>query len=81
MGKIAICLVDGDFTAKRIKKEKNNFYLIPVNKKHKPIELKEENELIIWGIVEYIIKKYKLIFLFKDYHYLKITNFTFSINK
>ena len=44
------------------KKEKNNFYLIPENKKHKPIELKEENELIIWGIVEYIIKKYKLIF-------------------
>ena len=44
------------------KKEKNNFYLIPENKKHKPIELKEEKELIIWGIVEYIIKKYKLIF-------------------
>ena len=56
-GKIAICLVDGDFTVKRIKKEKNRLYLMPENKKYKPIELKEENELIIWGVVEYVIKK------------------------
>ncbi len=55
--KIAICLVDGEFTVKRIKKEKNKFYLIPENKKYKVIELKEENQLIIWGIVEYVIKK------------------------
>ena len=50
-GKIAVCLVDGEFTVKRIKKEKNKLYLKPENKKYKPIELKEENELIIWGIV------------------------------
>ena len=56
-GKIAVCLVDGEFTVKRIKKEKNKLYLKPENKKYKPIELKEENELIIWGIVEYVIKK------------------------
>ena len=56
-GKIAICLVDGEFTVKRIKREKNKLYLMPENKKYKPIELKEENELIIWGVVEYVIKK------------------------
>ena len=56
-GKIAVCLVDGEFTVKRIKKEKNKLYLIPENKKYKPIEIKEENELIIWGVVEYVIKK------------------------
>ena len=56
-GKIAVCLVDGDFTVKRIKKEKDKFYLMPENKKYKPIELKEESELVIWGIVEYVIKK------------------------
>ena len=56
-GRIAICLIDGDFTVKRIKKEKNKLYLMPENKKYKPIELKEESELIIWGIVEYVIKK------------------------
>tara|TARA_B100000575_G_scaffold280304_1_gene269640 strand:+ start:382 stop:816 length:435 start_codon:yes stop_codon:yes gene_type:complete len=56
-GKIAICFVDGDFTVKRIKKEKNKLFLMPENKKYKKIEIKEENELVIWGIVEYVIKK------------------------
>jgi DNA polymerase V len=56
-GKIVVCLVDGEFTVKRIKKEKNKIYLMPENKKYKPIELKDENELIIWGVVEYVIKK------------------------
>ncbi len=56
-GKIAVCLVDGEFTVKRIKKEQTRLYLIPENKKYKRIEIKEENELIIWGIVEYVIKK------------------------
>ena len=56
-GKIAICFIDGDFTVKRIKKEKDKLYLMPENKKYKPIEISEDNELIIWGIVQYVIKK------------------------
>ncbi len=56
-GKIAVCLIDGEFTVKRIKKEGKKLYLLPENKKYKPIELEQENELIIWGIVEYVIKK------------------------
>ena len=56
-GKIAICFIDGDFTVKRIKKEKNKLFLMPQNKRYQPIEIKEGNELIIWGIVEYVIKK------------------------
>ena len=56
-GKIAVCFIDGEFTVKRIKKEENKLFLMPQNKKYKPIEIKEANELIIWGIVEYVIKK------------------------
>ena len=56
-GKIAVCLINGEFTVKRIKKGKEKIYLIPENKKYKTIEIKEENDLIIWGIVEYVIKK------------------------
>ena len=56
-GKIAVCFIDGDFTVKRIVKENGKLYLKAENKKYKTIELKEENELIIWGIVEYVIKK------------------------
>ena len=56
-GKIAVCFIDGEFTVKRIKKEKNKLYLIPENKKYETIELKGEDQLIIWGVVEYVIKK------------------------
>ena len=56
-GKIAVCFIDGDFTVKRIVKEKGKLYLKAENKKYKSIELSEDSELIIWGIVEYVIKK------------------------
>ena len=58
-GKIAICFIDGDFTVKRIKKERDKLYLIPENKNYKKIRIKKEDTLLIWGIVTYVIKKIK----------------------
>ena len=55
--KIAICLIDGEFTVKRIKKYKGEVTLMPENKDYQPIKITEENDLIIWGIVTYVIKK------------------------
>lgn len=54
--KIAICFIDGEFTVKRIQKEKDCLYLMPENTNYQPIKVTEENELIIWGIVTYVIK-------------------------
>jgi len=55
--KIAICFIDGEFTVKRIKLEKDCLYLIPENSNYTPIKVTEETQLIIWGIVTYVIKK------------------------
>ncbi|MFN7012824.1 MAG: LexA family protein [Bacteroidia bacterium] len=55
-GKIAVCLIDGDFTVKRIKVEKDALYLMPENKAFQPIKIAEDNKLVIWGIVTYVIK-------------------------
>ena len=55
--KIAICFIDGEFTVKRIKIENEDVFLMPENKNYKPIKISEGNELIIWGIVTYVIKK------------------------
>ena len=56
---IAVCLIDGEFTVKRIKKDNDEVYLMPENTQYQPIKIEEENELIIWGIVTYAIKQMK----------------------
>ena len=56
-GKIAVCYVDGEFTVKRLKVENKCIYLIPENKKYKALKVTEENQLIIWGVVTFVIKK------------------------
>jgi DNA polymerase V len=55
-GKIAVCFLNGEFTAKRIRIRKNKIWLMPENEKYKPIEVTEENQFIIWGVVTYVIK-------------------------
>lgn len=54
--KIAICFIDGEFTVKRIQLEKAGLYLMPENSNYLPIKVTEDNQLIIWGIVTYVIK-------------------------
>ena len=56
-GKIAVCCIDGEFTVKRLKVVEDGVFLIPENPKYQSIKVTEENELIIWGIVTYVVKK------------------------
>ena len=56
--KIAICQIDGEFTVKRIKIEKDIVWLIAENEDYKPIKVTPENELMIWGIVIHSIKSF-----------------------
>jgi DNA polymerase V len=55
-GKIAICYIDGEFTAKRIKISKKDLYLIPENENYQPIQITSANNFLIWGIVTHVIK-------------------------
>lgn len=56
-GKIAVCFIDGEFTVKRIKVLDNSLLLLPENTMFQPIEITQENNFIIWGIVTYVVKK------------------------
>lgn len=55
--KIAVCCIDGEFTVKRLAVSLEGIYLMPENASYQPIQITPENELIIWGIVTYVIKK------------------------
>jgi len=55
-GKIAVCFVDGEFTVKRLKVAQDCVWLMPENDRYKPLQVTEESELIIWGIVTHVLK-------------------------
>ncbi len=55
-GMTAVCFIDGEFTVKKLKIEKDKILLIPANEKYAPIEVNPENEFMIWGIVTFVIK-------------------------
>ena len=54
---IAVCIIDGEFTVKRLKKKSNKILLIPENEEYKAIEISEFNDFEVWGIVAYVIHK------------------------
>jgi DNA polymerase V len=54
--KIAVCFIDGEFTVKRIKIEKDIVWLIAENKDYPPIKVTKDNDFMIWGIVINVIK-------------------------
>ncbi len=54
--KVVIAVVDGQLTVKRLKKLKNKqFVLVAENPDFPPIEVNEENNVSIWGIVTNVI--------------------------
>jgi DNA polymerase V len=55
--KIVVCSIDGEFTVKRIVKKHKKLFLKPENKNYKKIEINNDNKLIVWGVVTYVIKK------------------------
>lgn len=55
-GDLAVCCIDGEFTLKRIKLEKNRVWLIPSNEMFDPILVTPENEFSVWGVVTHTIK-------------------------
>lgn len=55
-GMIAVCYLDGEFTAKRIRILKDCMQLVPANPDYPVITVTADNDFVIWGIVTYIIK-------------------------
>lgn len=57
-GKIAVCIIDGEFVLKRLKVDKVGVWLMPENENFKPLLVSEHNNFEIWGIVTYSIQKH-----------------------
>lgn len=56
---IAVCYLNGEYTVKRLIFENNAVWLMPENDRYQAIKVDSGNELIIWGIVISVVKKFK----------------------
>jgi SOS-response transcriptional repressors (RecA-mediated autopeptidases) len=56
-GAIAICYLNNAFTVKRLELRGGRVRLLAANPDFAPIEVQETDELTIWGLVTYVIKK------------------------
>jgi DNA polymerase V len=56
-GRIVVCFLDGEFTLKEICIRGKRLSLLPANREFHPIEITEEHNFKIWGVVTYVIKK------------------------
>lgn len=54
-GNVVIALVDGEFTVKRLRKTSNGLELAPENPDYVPLELTEETDFQVWGVVRHVI--------------------------
>ncbi|NGX61343.1 MAG: LexA repressor [Chlamydiae bacterium] len=57
IGKIIVALLNGEFTVKRLKKEGKRLFLSPENPRYPAIEVEEEAEFQVWGVVTYVIHR------------------------
>lgn len=56
---IVIAVVDGELTVKRLDKRRGIIRLLAENPAYAPIEFKDGQELMVWGVVTSIIQKLK----------------------
>lgn len=56
-GDMAVCFVDGEFTLKYLKFHGDSLTLVPANERYPSIEISEDSNFIMWGVVTYVIKK------------------------
>ena len=54
---IVIASIFGDLTVKKIRKKNKSLFLVSANSDYPSIEVKEEMECFIWGVVTYVIHK------------------------
>ena len=53
--KIVVAVVNGEFTVKRVRKKNEKLFLVSENDSYEPIEIKEDMDFQVWGVVLHVI--------------------------
>lgn len=54
-GRIVIAAVNGELTVKRLAKKGEKVQLLPANPQFKPIDITEDCQMVIWGVVTLVL--------------------------
>ena len=54
-GKIVIAAINGELTVKTLSQKDGKVQLLPANPEFSPIDITEESDLVIWGVVTHVI--------------------------
>ncbi len=57
-GKIVIAALDGELTVKRLSMKSTGTWLVPENDGYPPILVREESDIVIWGVVTSAISQF-----------------------
>jgi DNA polymerase V len=50
-----IAAVNGELTVKRLSSKQGTVQLLPANPKFKPIDISDDSEMVIWGVVTLVL--------------------------
>lgn len=56
---VVVCVINGEFTVKRLKKVNGGIYLIPENSHYQAVKISENMDFQVWGVVTYTIHQPK----------------------
>ena len=56
-GNVVVSYLDGEFTLKSIQIKKGKIYIVPANEKYKVLEVSDDTDFRVWGVVRYVLKK------------------------
>lgn len=54
-GKVVIAVVEGEMVVKRLRRRKGKLCLLPENKQYPPLEIGDETDCTIWGVVTHVL--------------------------
>lgn len=54
-GHIVVAVVEGDCTVKRLVRQGDTWWLMPANPAYQPYEIRQAEELHIWGVVTHVV--------------------------
>ena len=59
-GSIAVAIINGEFTVKRLLRKKDRLYLVAENPAFAALEITPEMDFQVWGVVTYVIHKVRV---------------------